>query len=275
MVIPTHNRRSLLARCLDSVVQQRLKPREIIVVDDGSTDGSGDLLETYRDRIRVVTLARCSGVSHARNIGIEVSQAPWIAFLDSDDAWTDDKLLCQWEHLSRYPFLQISQCEEMWVRDGVRVNRCKHHEKRAGFIFSPSLKLCLVSPSAVIMKRDLFAHYGLFDETLPACEDYDLWLRILADLPVGLNAECSLIKYGGHEDQLSRRYAAMDRFRLTALLAALSREQRSGPRGEIRAVIAQKARIMAGGCQKRGRVDEAQYYAGLATAMAASQGETL
>jgi GT2 family glycosyltransferase len=260
VVIPAYNAGAFIARAVRSVLAQSRPADEVIVVDDGSTDDTAELLGGYGDKVRVVTLASCHGVSHARNIGVQTCCSPWIAFLDSDDEWTKEKLACQWAHLWQHPFLQISQCEEIWIRDGIRVNRCKHHEKKAGFIFSPSLKMCLVSPSAVIMKRDLFETYGLFDETLPACEDYDLWLRILRDFPVGLNLDPSLIKFGGHEDQLSRRYSAMDRFRLSALTAALARERCYGQRQEIRQVIAGKARIMAGGCRKRGKSQEADQY---------------
>ena len=272
VVIPTYNRAPWLRRCIDSVLGQSLVPREVMVVDDGSTDETPRLLADYGASIQTVTLPCCRGVSHARNTGIAATRAAWLAFLDSDDTWTKDKLEQQWSYLQQNPYFQISQCEEIWIRDGVRVNRCKHHEKKAGFIFAPSLHLCLVSPSAVIMRRTLFDTYGFFDESLPACEDYDMWLRILRDLPVGLNRDPSLVKYGGHEDQLSRRHEAMDRFRISALLSALEREGSAARQRQINTVIARKAKIMAGGLYKRGRCDAADGYRTLA-AQAAQRAE--
>src|SRR4030095_47562 len=121
--------------------------------------------------------------------------------------------------------------EEIWLRNGVRVNPHRKHCKAGGDIFARSLDLCLVSPSAVVMRRELFARMGGFDESFPACEDYDLWLRGAAVMPVCLIDTPLVIKRGGHADQLSRQFWGMDRFRVTALCkllqsGVLSEEQR-------------------------------------------------
>ena len=91
------------------------------------------------------------------------------------------------------------------------------HAKAGGWIYTHCLPLCAISPSAVLIHRSIFDCVGLFNEQLPACEDYDLWLRICARFPVHFIPEPLIIKYGGHDDQLSRRYWGMDRFRIQAL----------------------------------------------------------
>jgi len=136
----------------------------------------------------------------------------------------------------------------------------KKAQKTFGVIFEPSLSLCLVSPSAVMIKRGLFETAGLFDERLPACEDYDLWLRISCRYPVFLLDTPLIMKRGGHEDQLSRMWG-LDKFRIQSVRKViesglLSSEQQ---RAAIK-MLKEKCRIYAGGCMKRGRENEALYY---------------
>ncbi|MBU0650624.1 glycosyltransferase, partial [bacterium] len=119
-----------------------------------------------------------SGVSSARNKGILLSKGKYLAFLDSDDEWKKNKLKKQIEFFKENPALKICQTDEEWIRNGKWINQKKIHQKKSGWIFEPSLELCLISPSSVIIHKDIFDHIGLFDETLMACEDYDLWLRI-------------------------------------------------------------------------------------------------
>ena len=224
VIIPVYNRADRITGCVESVLAQTLNPKEVIVVDDGSTDGTKTLLESYGSDITLFVNKHNKGVSFARNRGVEVTQGQWLAFLDSDDRWKPKKLESQWEFIKSYPFYSIIQGEEIWYRNGVRVNPHLHHKKPEGWIFNKSLERCLVSPSSVMMKKELFNDYGPFDESLPACEDYDLWLAITREHPVGLDPAQTVIKHGGHEDQLSARYPAMDRFRVEALQKALDRE---------------------------------------------------
>jgi glycosyltransferase involved in cell wall biosynthesis len=262
VIIPTFNRAWCLAQAVDSVLAQRFEGFELIVVDDGSTDGTAELLESYGDAIRVVRREN-RGVSAARNAGIAAARAELIAFLDSDDLWLPDKLARQVEFFALHPEALICQTEELWVRNGRRVNPGKRHRKRGGMIFEPSLDLCLVSPSAVMARRKLFEQVGCFDENLPACEDYDLWLRVSCRLPVHLIAAPLIVKRGGHPDQLSRSWG-LDRYRIASILkvlagGVLSEDQR---RAAVR-VLEDKCAVVAGGCRKRGRLDEAAYYEGL------------
>ena len=222
LIIPVYNRPLELSRALRSVFAQTHLPNEIIIVDDASTDSTPEVLAHYEDQIRIIRLPDNRGVSAARNIGINAAKSEWIALLDSDDEWLPDKLEKQLKYLKLHPELSILQSEEIWIRNGKRVNAMKKHQKYAGDIFKESLPLCIVSPSAVLFKRSLFLELGAFDENLAVCEDYDLWLRWSLKHRFGLLKEAGIIKYGGHEDQLSRKYWGMDRFRLRSLHKLLS-----------------------------------------------------
>ncbi|MYH70344.1 MAG: glycosyltransferase [Gammaproteobacteria bacterium] len=216
VIIPTYNRAHLLPRCLNSVVSQELKPLEIIVVDDGSTDSTRDLVRRDYPGIRLIPQEN-RGVSAARNAGIGAARGEWLAFIDSDDSWLPGKLNRQMQTVSEARDINIVHTDEIWIRNGVRVNPHVKHRKYGGFIFKYCLPLCVISPSSVMIHRRVFDRVGLFDETLPVCEDYDLWLRICARMPVAFVCESLITKYGGHPDQLSTRYRGMDRFRIRSL----------------------------------------------------------
>lgn len=254
VIIPTCNRISRVIEAVNSVLSQSFQDFELIVVDDGSTDNTSEKLrETYGSRIQLITQGN-AGVSAARNAGVRVSRGKYLSFLDSDDTWHPDKLKAQVNFHQENPSFQISQTEEVWIRNGRRVNPHNKHQKTGGYIFSQSLHLCMVSPSSVIIRKSLFDESGSFDEQLKACEDYDLWLRLTATEPVGLIRKMLLTKHGGHEDQLSRRYPAMDRFRLYALgKVLLSDLLNESQQAEVREVIVEKLRVLCLGAEKRGR----------------------
>jgi glycosyltransferase involved in cell wall biosynthesis len=216
VIIPTWNRASRLASALQSVFAQRLPPAEVIVVDDGSTDDTHRLVHSQFPQTHYI-YQQHNGVSSARNTGIQAATGDWIALLDSDDRWLPEKLELQSESIRARPEYKICHCDEIWIRNGQRVNPMKKHAKRGGNIFRHCLPLCVISPSAVMIQRDLLTEIGLFDERLPACEDYDLWLRISALHPVLYIDKPLIIKEGGHSDQLSRHHWGMDRFRIHAL----------------------------------------------------------
>jgi glycosyltransferase involved in cell wall biosynthesis len=263
VIIPTHNRAWAINEAIDSVLVQGYDAFEVIVVDDGSTDATGGLLSAYKEQIRVIRQSN-AGVSAARNRGIAEARGEWIAFLDSDDYWLPGKLAAQAAFFKHNPEYRICQTEEIWVRNGRRVNPGKRHQKRGGMIFGPSLELCLVSPSAVMMHRKLFDDIGRFDEALPACEDYDLWLRIACRYPIGLVEQPYIVKRGGHADQLSRQ-PGLDKYRIQSLAKILSAGQlEAGQYDAAVAALKGKCRIYAAGCEKRGKTDEAAYYLRLA-----------
>lgn len=263
VVIPTYNRGWIIREAIDSVLNQDFKAFELIVVDDGSTDNTQGILYSYRDKIKVIRQEN-KGVSAARNKGIVSSSGTYIAFLDSDDLWLPGKLETQLEFFRNNPDALICQTEEIWVRNGRRVNPGKKHKKVSGFFFEKSLELCMVSPSAVMMKRDLLNMSGLFDETLPACEDYDMWLRINCRCPIHLIDTPLILKRGGHKDQLSRMHS-LDKYRIRSIKKLLEGDLLSEDQRKLAVkVMTEKCLVYAEGCRKRGRKDEALDYMKLA-----------
>jgi glycosyltransferase involved in cell wall biosynthesis len=263
VILPTYNRAWILKEAIDSVLAQDFKDFELIVVDDGSTDDTGQILDSYDQDLMVLHQSN-RGVSAARNRGIDAAAGRLIAFLDSDDLWLPRKLTTQVNFFNSNPAAVINQTEEIWIRNGIRVNPRTRHHKFSGMIFEKSLALCLVSPSAVMMKRSLFEEVGLFDEDLPACEDYDLWLRISWRYPVDLIETPLIIKRGGHTDQLSKA-PGLDKFRIQSLKKIIERGQLddNSYQAAVQTILA-KCDIYAGGCRKRGKNDEARYYEELA-----------
>lgn len=254
VVIPAHNRCESASRAVESVLAQDFHDLELILVDDGSTDATPQLEERYAGRLRYLRQEN-RGVSAARNAGIRASCAPHIAFLDSDDLWLPGKLSAQRSYIAAHPGIRVHQTNERWIRGGRRVNPMKKHGKPEGDIFLPSLELCLVSPSSVSIRRELFDEAGLFDERLPVCEDYDLWLRISWRERVGLIPDELVVKYGGHNDQLSRRYRGMDRFRVYSILKLLGAHGDDLPAEYRRAAeetARRKCRILIQGARRRG-----------------------
>ena len=263
VIIPTYNRAHTLRRALDSVLAQTRPADEILVIDDGSTDTSRELLAQHYPQVRYLYQDN-AGVSAARNLGIKHASGDWLALLDSDDEWLPEKLARQSAAIDAQPNYQLCHCDEIWIRNGRRVNPMKKHAKAGGWIFSHCLPLCAISPSAAMIRKDLIEHLGLFDESLPACEDYDLWLKVCAQQPVLYLDEPLLNKYGGHEDQLSQQYWGMDRFRIQALDNAIETIQLKDEdrRAAIKTLL-DKTRIFINGAIKRQRQDSLEPYQAL------------
>jgi len=262
-VIPTHDRAHTLSRALDSVLHQTLPPAEIIVVDDGSTDDTADLMRRRYPQVRYLHQQN-RGVSAARNRGITTARGEWIALLDSDDEWLSTKLAAQATLIERHAGHRLCHTEEVWIRNGKRVNPMKKHAKAGGRIFDACLPLCVISPSSALIHRSLFEELGLFDESLPACEDYDLWLRICARETVLYVESPQIVKYGGHDDQLSRRHWGMDRFRVKALEKLLrSGNLDSDQRKAAAEMLVEKAGILASGAEKRNNHETAAQFRNL------------
>lgn len=265
VVIPTYNRVHLLERALDSVLGQTLAADEIIVVDDGSTDNTVSTLKSLHPEVKLIQQDNL-GVSAARNTGISAARHDWIALLDSDDVWHENKLERQITALNNTPEYLICHSDEIWIRDGVRVNQMNKHKKAGGHIFQHCLPLCAISPSAVMIHRSLFDEIGLFDEDLPACEDYELWLRICSRYPVLFIDEALITKHGGHHDQLSRRYWGMDRFRIQALNKIVSANKLNDrDRDAAIKMMVDKINIYLAGAEKHGNTEHVEDFKELLT----------
>jgi len=263
VIIPTYNRGWIVKEAIDSVLDQDFTDYELIVVDDGSDDNTPEILAGYGGVITILHQSN-KGVSSARNCGVAAASGQLIAFLDSDDLWLPGKLSTQVKFFKDHPDAVINQTQERWIRNGVRVNPKQRHHKFSGMIFEHSLALCLVSPSAVMIKKSLFDEVGGFDEQFPACEDYDLWLRVSCCYPVHLIDTPLIIKRGGHADQLSKA-AGLDKYRIQSLVkiiesGLLTPRQRQAALSTLK----EKCAVYAGGCRKRGREEEARNYYRLA-----------
>jgi glycosyltransferase involved in cell wall biosynthesis len=264
-VIPTFNRSRALRRALESVVSQTRGPDRVIVVDDGSTDDTPRWVE--RDFPDVTYLRQPNrGVSSARNSGIAAADTEWIAFLDSDDEWKPQKLERQMTLLHDNPGHHVCHTDEIWIRNGRRVNEGRRHAKSGGWIFQRCLPLCVISPSSAVVRRSLLVELGGFDETLPVCEDYDMWLRICSRHRVLFIDEPLVVKHGGHGDQLSKKYWGMDRFRIRAIEkileeGSLSPDDRAAA---VRALI-DKTNVYLTGARKRRKTAEIAEYEALLT----------
>lgn len=259
VIITTYNRCNLVTTALESVLKQNFLDYEIIVIDDGSTDGTEAVIKKYK-QVNYFYQPN-QGVSCARNQGLELAQGELISFLDSDDLWLPNKLSAQVAVMEKDPQIKATYTDEIWIRRGKRVNPKKKHQKYSGWLFEKCLPLCIISPSSVMIQKEVFDQVGFFDEELPACEDYDLWLRISARFPITFINEKLIIKTGGHPDQLSRCFWGNDRFRVKALekiiMGSVLDERQ---KGLAISELIRRSTILENGFRKRGKIKEADYY---------------
>ena len=257
VIIPCFNRASVLERAVNSVLTQTFQDFSLFIVDDGSSDDTQNILWTFKTHPKVTVLKQDNrGVSAARNLGVKNSNSPWISFLDSDDEWLPTKLEVQVKEIKKNPSTRFIHSNEIWIRNGVRVNAPEKFDKSNHDIFKRSLEFCLISPSTVILKRELFEERGHFDESFTVCEDYDLWLKILAREDVTFISDFLVKKYGGHADQLSTKFPAMDYWRIRSMIG-LSRTLDLDPEKKklICEEINRKAPVLLKGYLKHGQQD--------------------
>lgn len=254
VIIPTYNRVATVGRAIESVLAQSalqsIDDFELIVIDDGSTDGTQQMVNSRYPQCQLYSQSNL-GVSAARNLGIQHAKGDWLAFLDSDDAWLPNKLQLQIDKIGESNLL-FCHTHEIWMRKGVRVNQMKKHRKAGGWIFPQCLPLCAISPSSVLCHKSILENVGVFDETLPACEDYDLWLRVTSAYEVAFVDEPCLVKYGGHADQLSRQHWGMDRFRVRALEKILTTGLAANDYALALETLLAKLKILHAGAVKHG-----------------------
>ena len=257
VVIPVRDREQFIIRAVESVLVQTWTRLELIVVNDGSRDRTGHLLAHVKDdRLTVITQEN-KGVSAARNRGLAQARGGLLALLDSDDYWLENKLSRQVAFMRETGFA-LSQTQEIWVRNGKRVNPGRRHMQPAGWIWEPSLDLCLVSPSCVMFTRSFLDFAGGFDESLPACEDYDLWIRTGRFIACGLVPRPLVVRHAGHVGQLSALYHGMDLFRIRSLMRLVKAGTLGSPDLEkVLRVLEHKVRVHMQGCLKRGLEAEA------------------
>ena len=260
VIIPTFNRGYCLAESVNSVLRQSFTDFELIVVDDGSTDNTPDVVRQFPE-VQLIRLRENKGVSFARNQGLTEARGEWVAFLDSDDLWEKEKLATQMKWIEHNPERYAVYTDEIWIRNGVRVNPMNKHRKYSGDIFRHCLPLCIVSPSSVLLHAELLNEVGRFDESMPVCEDYDLWLRIAKQHLFHFVEEKLIVKRGGHEDQLSRKYWGMDRWRVHALEKLLQENgMNEEQRGWVLEMLIEKCEVLINGYSKRGKAQDEKRY---------------
>lgn len=269
IIIPSYNRDEFLKEAIQSVLTQDYFARgseanrfELVVIDDGSTDQTKAVVESFSFPI-VYCYQNHKGVSAARNLGIRLSQGDYVAFLDSDDLWKPDKITVQMSLMKSLPQTKICYTEEIWIRNSVFVNPRKKHRKYSGWIFEKVLPLCLLSLSSALFHRSVFEAVGIFDEDLPACEDYDFGIRVALKYPIHLITKPLIVKRGGHPDQLSHKYWGMDQFRIKALEKTFQMELSPLQEEQVRKELLIKCKILVAGFGKRNKMSEANYYSGL------------
>jgi glycosyltransferase involved in cell wall biosynthesis len=265
-IIVTYNRASFLPEAIESILgqtyfQKNPQDWELLIVDDGSTDQTPEIVQKYLADPRIKYFrTENRGVSAARNLGLARAEGDFLGFLDSDDLWLKDKIQVQMSYLRAFPEARFCLTEEIWIRHGRRVNQAKKHQKYSGWVLEKVLPLCLLSLSSALFRRKLFTEIGVFDESLPVCEDYDLGLRIALRYPYHFISTPLIIKRGGHADQLSRKYWGMDRWRIIALEKALQKALTAEQARLIKAEIQRKCEVLISGFEKRGKLAEAEYY---------------
>ena len=200
VIIPTYNRFFFLQRALKSVLAQTLQPKEIIIVDDGSSDATATIKELFPFITYIYQSNK--GVSAARNAGIKKATTQWIAFLDDDDTWQSDKLQKQFHFHQQNPNFLWSYTQERWIKNNNEILIPKKFHKPKSNTFLDHFRYCNIAPSSVMIHKRIFEDVGVFDESFRVSEDFDLWLRILLKYPLGLVEEKLINKYAGHKNQL-------------------------------------------------------------------------
>ena len=241
VVIPTYNRKDFVVKAIESVLNQSRKVGEIIVIDDGSTDNTAQLLKNFHEITYIYQ--NNSGVSSARNSGIRASSGDWIAFLDSDDVWQVDKIALQKKFHEDNPHILISHTDEEWIRDNKKINKPKKFEKFGGDIFERSLDYTTIGTSTLMVKKDIFDEVGVYDESLVACEDFDIFLRIAQKYEFGYLDKKLTKKIAGHTGQLSFETQFLDLYRVKSLLKFHENKR-------VKRVIEQKVEVLKNGAKK-------------------------
>jgi glycosyltransferase involved in cell wall biosynthesis len=272
VVIPTYNRANYVKKAVESVLAQDYTDREIIVVDDGSTDDTMGVLKAYAGRIRVIRQDN-AGPSAARNTGIEAAYGLWVAFLDSDDEWSPRKLSVQMRDLARRPDLCAHFTNVSFV-DGdtapVNLFDVRGFDGRRGqdSVLDRPLTCVLddeiVALPSFVAKREVLIEAGLFDRRLTIAEDRDLLMRVALRGAWGYSADALVVCYRRPDGlSLTRRFQADQDGRLAAIVSAMERvgsDERLTPLERRRVGIALSRWLFELGVHQRrnGRTAEAR-----------------
>jgi len=259
-VIPTYNYARFVAGAITSVLEQTYPAVECIVVDDGSTDETRAVLEGFGDRIRAVHQPN-RGLSAARNTGIAAARGRYVALLDADDRWHPGKVEAQVRWLESHPDVGCVGCgREHLEADGRRVTfpGLPNGRSRDETLRAIAVRRFWVggSGSGAMVRADVLASVGGFDETLKAAEDWDMWLRLAAATGID-NVPEVLVSISRHGTGVFRNVDRMEQNAWTVYrkaVAAWPSVLRAGDRRQIRALILADAagESLASGQRARG-----------------------
>ncbi|MFV0422319.1 glycosyltransferase family 2 protein [Oleidesulfovibrio sp.] len=236
VIIPVYNYAHMLSQALDSVKAQTWNDYEVIVVDDGSTDNTADVVSGYGDSVRYIYKQR-GGAASARNEGIRQATAGIVAFLDADDEWVPEKLAVQMAFWEANPQYDMIYCDMQHVVRGEKVHHSYLHERDykyfgSGWKYTDLLHESFVFTPSVLVRKHCFDVVGLHDETLLTCQDLDMWLRIARSFQLGFVDEPLVIRHEhGHNNTLNA-----ERFHLNQIKVFLRNEAESADE-EVLAVL--------------------------------------
>ena len=276
VIIPAYNRAPLLKEAVRSVLAQSFRDIEIIIADDGSTDGTPSMLRELEEKslsapegppLRLLRQDHRGMAGQVRNFAVQAASGRYLAFLDSDDLWLPEKLSRQLPFFGKPPGLRLVHTRELWLRQGRVISQKGQRHRRFGDVFGDALEKCILGPSTVVLERSLFDEIGGFREDLEVAEDYELGLRITALHEIGYVDEPLTVKRAGEWPQLSKKYDHIEDFRIKALQPLIDQDRLPfSRRMPARRVLSRKCGVYARGCRKRGRSEEALRYEALAAA---------
>jgi glycosyltransferase involved in cell wall biosynthesis len=231
VIIPTYNYGRFVAEAVESALAQTYRTIEVIVVDDGSTDGTQAVLSRFAGRIRYL-FQENRGLSAARNRGIGAARGEFLGFLDADDLWDPTKIAKQVTLIERSPQVGAVYCEhiQLHVPSGeTKLRRCLPELR--GDIHRALLELKGIgTPSCVLIRRACFDKVGLFDEELRSVEDWEMWVRVSRHFEFDYVPE-PLVTYRVHGQNLCSKIGTMQRYRVQAIQRAFRPDRVNSPSG--------------------------------------------
>lgn len=209
VIIPNYNNAHYLASAIQSVLHQTFTDYEIIVVDDGSTDNSKEVVAAFGDKVRYIWQEN-KGLAGARNTGIHAARGELIGLLDADDEWLPNYLENMILLSRRFPDAAVYYCsaQAMDTEGKALPQVFGGPARQPESLYYTLLRANFLIPSTILMRRHVILDAGLFDQSLRSCEDWDLWLRILPSHPIVGTNEC-LVRYRIHGSSLSANPAGM------------------------------------------------------------------
>ena len=205
IVLPTYNCAAFLPHSIGSILAQIYNSYEIIVVDDGSTDNTKEVLYPFMQRIKYILLEQNKGLPTARNIGILSAQGKYIAFIDADDLWLPEKLQTDIEYFETHPEVSMVYSKHLNIdQNGRMLDEASQKRLPSGNIFTQLFsEQNFIITSSVVVRKEIFETTGLFYEQLSNCQDWDMWLRIAFYFKVG-GINTPLVKYRHNPHSLSK-----------------------------------------------------------------------